>query len=619
MHGIMLWRNRWLAFLHDLVWIPVVLWLAFWLRFNLGEIPGVYQESLLQLLFIALPIQAAIFWVFGLYRGIWRYASIPDLFRILKAVMIGTLICFAIEFILYRMDNMPRSVLILYPLLLAMALAVPRMLYRWIKDRRLIMLQTGALPALVVGAGRAGEMLVRDLLKSGQYLSVGFLDDDLKKQGLDIHGVRVLGGSDNLEAIVEKFGVEVVLLAIPSASRSVIKDFYERCRKLDVQCRTLPSVEELAGGKVEVSLLRNVQIEDLLGREQVELDEAAIHGLITGKRVLVTGAGGSIGSELCRQVLAQGPSQLIMLDHGEFNLYQIDQELGEPGRHVTPVLGNVRDEHRMRWLFETFKPEVVFHAAAYKHVPLVEDNPAEGVRTNVFGTRLLADLAVEFGVERFILVSTDKAVNPTNVMGASKRTAEVYCQNLNARSESTRFITTRFGNVLGSAGSVVPLFRSQITAGGPVTVTHPDITRYFMTIPEAVSLILQAGAMGEGGEIFVLDMGEPVKIVHLAEQMIRLSGFEPYEDIGIEFIGLRPGEKLYEELFHESEALSATAHPKLLLSNARHVEWKPMLKALSELREACEVRDVAVLRSRLKVLVPEYGEAAHDTTLQPGA
>ncbi|OIO67088.1 MAG: polysaccharide biosynthesis protein [Zetaproteobacteria bacterium CG1_02_53_45] len=606
-------RNPLLVMVHDLVWIPLAVWLAFWLRFNLESIPVEFIRPLQLMVLISLPVHALTFWFFGLYRGIWRFASIPDLMRIVKAVVFATLISFVVMFVLQRLEGLPRSVLVLFPALLTIGLATPRLFYRWFKDRNLNIYTLARKRALLVGAGQAGELLVRDLLKSGPYEPVGFLDDSIRRQGQEIHGVRVIGTLAELGPTIDRLGIEVVLLSLPSASHQLIQQVVKQCQTHAVPCRTLPSVADLADGKVEVSRLRKVQIEDLLGRETVELDQSGIHELLAGRVVLVTGAGGSIGSELCRQVLRYNPTDLILLDHGEFNLYTIDKELAalnpadKPGLHA--VLGDIRDEPRMRWLFEHFRPDVVFNAAAYKHVPLVEDNPAEGVKTNVLGTCQIADLAVEFGVKKFLQVSTDKAVNPTNVMGTTKRCAEIYCQNLNLRSETTAFVTTRFGNVLGSAGSVVPLFRSQIEAGGPITVTHPDITRYFMTIPEAVSLILQAATMGCGGEIFVLDMGEPVKIVDLAEQMIRLTGLEPGRDIEIKFTGLRPGEKLYEELFHESETLQPTSHPKILLSGSREVDWQEIQQVLVNLRQACGARDVQSLYQELRVLVPEFVSA----------
>lgn len=498
-------------------------------------------------------------------------------------------------------------------------LAVPRLFYRWLKDHHFGFAPQQGKRALIVGAGRAGELLVRDLLKDGQYIPVAFLDDNQKKHGLDIHGVRVIAGTDLFEEYVNNLNVEIVLLAIPTASAGLMSKLVDRSAALKVPCRTLPSLPELADGKVEVSALRDVKIEDLLGREEISLDDLQVREFLKGKRVLITGAGGSIGSEFCRQVAEYQPEKLIMVDHGEYNLYQIDSEMRKSEQTaVTALLGDIRDGPRMRWIFQHYQPHIVFNAAAYKHVPLVEENPAEGVKTNVLGTSGIADLAVEHGCEKFVQVSTDKAVNPTNVMGASKRAAEIYCQNLNSRAPNTAFITTRFGNVLGSAGSVVPLFEKQIKQGGPVTVTHPDITRYFMTIPEAVRLILQAGSMGSGGEIFVLDMGEPVKIVDLAEQMIHLSGMEVGKDIEIKFTGLRPGEKLYEELFHQSESLMGTTHPKIMLSASREVDWKEMQSLLEKLRGACTEREIDRVRALLQEMVPEFVQSTvSDDTAKP--
>ena len=603
-------RNRWMAFLHDLLWVPAAILLAFWLRFNLADIPISYVDAFQHLIVVSLPVQAITFWYFGLYRGIWRFASLPDLLRIFKAVLLGTIISFIIVFVWQRLEHMPRSVLVLYPVILMLGLAAPRLLYRWLKDHHLNLSRHDRKRALLIGAGQAGELLVRDLLKSSPYEAIGFLDDTDRRQGQEIHGVRVIGHLDDIEKVIDKQDVEIVLLCMPSTSHRIIQPIVDSCQKHNITCRTLPSVADLADGKVEVSRLREVQIEDLLGRDTIDLDNSNIHHLLTDRCVLVTGAGGSIGSELCRQIMQHHPAQLLLLDHGEFNLYSIDGELQrlfpDSTSKLEALLGDIRDIERMAWLFEQFQPDVVFNAAAYKHVPLVEQNPAEGIKTNVLGTCQLADLAVKYDVKKFIQISTDKAVNPTNVMGASKRSAEIYCQNLNLRSDHTAFITTRFGNVLGSAGSVVPLFRKQIEAGGPLTVTHPDITRYFMTIPEATSLILQAGSMGEGGEIFVLDMGDPVKIVDLAKQMIRLTGLEPGQDIEIKFTGLRPGEKLYEELFHDAESLVTTSHPKIMLSGSRKVNWSDIQQVVEGLRIASGKRDIQLLHQTLQQLVPEF-------------
>jgi Predicted nucleoside-diphosphate sugar epimerases len=387
------------------------------------------------------------------------------------------------------------------------------------------------------------------------------------------------------------------------------------CTDARIASRTLPSLLELADGRVEVAKLREVRIEDLLGRDPVSLNDTALRAFLDRKRILITGAGGSIGSELCRQLSLYAPATMILVDHGEYNLYRIDQEIQGSSTHaeIIAYLGDVRDKERMRWIFEQHSPQIVFHAAAYKHVPLLEENPAEGIKTNILGTMQIADLAAEYGAEKFVMVSTDKAVNPSSVMGASKRAAEVYCQNMDERV-TMQLITTRFGNVLDSAGSVVPLFRRQIAAGGPVTVTHPDITRFFMTIQEACQLILRAAVIGKGGEIFVLDMGKPVKIMNLAEQMIRLSGLEPGRDVEIKVTSLRPGEKLHEELFYASETPSGTRHPKIMLAAARKYDWQDLRKLLLKLQTASRERDMTALHATLKDTVPEFIEAVTGST-----
>jgi len=599
--------NRWVAFFHDLLLVPITFYIAYWLRFNLSTIPGEHLDSLINVIPIALVVQGSAYWLFGLYRGFWRFASIPDLIRIIKAVILGTLVIAVITFFLTRLEGIPRSVFILYPLLITCGLAFPRLLYRWYKDHRILLNPKEGKRVIVVGAGRAGELLLRDLLRQQDFMPVALIDDDVKKHGREIHGVRVMGGVDQLEGITSSLEVEEILIAIPSVTKSSIQRLTTACGLTGVPTKILPSLYELADHKVDSSQLRPITVEDLLGREPVKLDEQAISSYLHGKTVLVSGGGGSIGSELCRQIATQQPERLIILDNGEFNLYSIDHEFREkfPDLRLESVLGDVRNKERINWVFETFLPEVVFHAAAYKHVPMVEMNPAEGVVNNVIGTRVVADAADRCGSERFVLVSTDKAVNPANVMGATKRVAELYCQNLNARSK-TKFVTTRFGNVLGSAGSVVPLFQRQIENGGPVTVTHPEINRYFMTIPEAVSLILQAGSMGEGGEIFVLDMGDPVLIHDLAEQMIRLSGFTPGKEIEIVYTGLRPGEKLFEEILHESEGLQKTSHAKLFLASSRKVDWSWLNSSLENLDNYSRSRNVVELVKKLHDIVPEF-------------
>ena len=599
--------NRRLAILHDLFMIPLAWIGAYWLRFNLGMIPGFYLESALENLLIVLVSQGVVFRYFGLYRGVWRFASLPDLIRITKAVIVGIAFSAAILFITTRMDGVPRSVFPLYGLLLISLLGISRFMVRWSKDRGIY--GENAKRVLIVGAGRAGEMLVRDLLRAKDelYQPIGFVDDSKAKQGREIHGVRVLGACDELIDFSDRLDINLIVLAVPSADAANMRRLVGLCERSGVPFRTVPPLDRLMSGQVNISQLRAVLIDDLLGREPVSLDWDSIEQELIGKRVLVTGAGGSIGSELCRQIASLNPSQLILLDSSEFNLYSIENELLKrfPKIAITRWLNDVVDQVAIERIFRHSKPEVVFHAAAYKHVPMLEDQVREAASNNILGTRSMAEFADRFACEAFVMISTDKAVNPANVMGTSKRAAEIFCQNLDQRS-ATRFVTVRFGNVLGSAGSVVPLFRQQIESGGPVTVTHREITRYFMTIQESCQLILQASIMGKGGEIFVLDMGEPIKISYLAEEMIRLSGKVPGEDIDIVFTGLRPGEKLFEELFHEKEALQSTTHEKILLARYREFEWQRLNELMDGIKLACAEYDEKRVRSLMKTLVPEW-------------
>lgn len=603
----MLLLNRWSALIHDLLWIPVAIFFSYWLRFNLETIPEKFQHSMWIVIAIALPLQGGIFWYFGLYRGLWRFASIPDLMRIIKGSCTGTVFLMVSCAVGLRMEGVPRSMFFLYLLMLVTGLSLSRIAYRWYKDHRFSLRHATGTRTLIVGAGRAGEMLVRDLQYRDEYQPVAFLDDNEKLHNREIHGIPVVGGIESLEEVTSAFDCELVLIAIPSADKTLLQKIVSQCNNSDITYKTLPSVLEIADGRVSVENLRPVTLEDLLGREVIEIDYRAIAEYLEGKVVLVTGGGGSIGSELCRQVASLNPDRLIVFDSSEFNLYSIENELLKnfPDLSIEFVLGDIKDADRVAWVFSSFSPNVVFHAAAYKHVPMLESNPAEGVRNNVLGTKIVADAADRYQAERFVLISTDKAVNPTNVMGATKRIAELYCQNFN-RFSSTRFITTRFGNVLGSAGSVVPLFRMQIEEGGPVTVTHPEVTRYFMTIPESVNLILQAGSMGKGGEIFVLDMGKPILINDLANQMIRLSGLKPGRDIDIVYTGLRAGEKLYEELLHESETLQETEHKKLLLARSRQVEWEQLIRQLEDLRNAAISRNIRGMKDIMYAIVPEF-------------
>ncbi len=594
------------VFVHDLCMVPIA-WLgAIWLRFNLEQIPAHFLESSLYALGPMVLAQGVSNWWFNMYRGVWRFASLPDLYRILKAVASGVVVAVVLSFLAKQTLFVPRSVPVLYGILLLLLLAGPRALYRWLKDTRFAALN--AKRVLIVGAGQAGEMLVRDLLrgKQGNYVPIGLVDDRRRRQSQDLHGVPILGGTNLIPDIAERHSIDLIILAIPSATSHQRRRIVERCEKTDVPLRTVPDLMSLLSGDLEVNQLREVSIDDLLGREAVTLDWPLVKQGLSGRKVLVTGGGGSIGSELCRQLSSLGLQSLVVFESNEFNLYRIDRELrSELGERLKCVLGDVRDRKAVAEVFESFKPDVVFHAAAYKHVPLLEDNVRQAVTNNVFGTINVARTADQFGCHTFVLISTDKAVNPTNVMGATKRVAEVFCQNLNQRSK-TRFVTVRFGNVLGSAGSVVPLFQEQIKRGGPVTVTHPAMTRYFMTIPEASQLILESSVMGNGGEIFVLDMGDPVKISYMAEQMIRLAGKTLGEDIQIAYTGLRPGEKLVEELFHESERLEPTEHDKVLLARHRIVKWDELTVTLARMSDECDGFDTLALLTTLRELVPEF-------------
>ena len=597
------------AFIHDLLMIPAA-WLgAYWLRFNLERVPPEFFNSGLEILPIVLFVHGGLFWYFGLYRGIWRFASMPDFVRILKAVALGSVLIAAGIFLATRMQGIPRSVLPIYGFLLVAFVGAPRFLYRWIKDHKLYNQQ--GKKALIVGAGRAGEMLVRDLLRNANraYEPWAFVDDDRKKRGQDIHGIRVLGNVEDILKLAPE--VDAILIALPSATSEQMRRIVGICEKSGVPFRTLPRLGDFVAGHATVQALLNVNIDDLLGREAVVLDKEVLSRSSRGKTVLVTGGGGSIGSELCRQIARLGPTQLIVLDHSEFNLYSIELELRSsfPAIRVLPILGDVGDEVLVETVLRQQKPDVIFHAAAYKHVPMLEGQVRPAVVNNVLATRKLAKLASQHQCKSFILISSDKAVNPGNVMGATKHIAEIYCQSLNERS-TTQFVTVRFGNVLGSAGSVIPLFQKQIADGGPVTVTDPDVTRYFMTIPEAAQLILQASSVGKGGEIFVLDMGEPINISYLAEQLILLSGKKPGEDVKITYTGLRPGEKPFEELFHDTEELIATPHPKTLLARSRKVDLSVLEQSLDALATAAARNDSAEMRR----LIDELVQLADKTT-----
>ncbi|MGE3919396.1 MAG: polysaccharide biosynthesis protein [Gammaproteobacteria bacterium] len=599
--------KRVIVFSYDFFTIPIAWFLGYWLRFNLSYIPDNFFSQGLILLGPLFIIQIACYLLFGLYRGIWRFASLPDLIRIIKAISVASLTMLVLTAMLVRLHNVPRSIFPLYALLSICILGGGRLCYRWLKSY--LHDFSSAKRVLIIGAGTAGESLIRDLIRdvNHAYLPVVLLDDDSKKQGLEIHGVRVVGNIQDLQRIVIEYKIEFIFIAIPTATSASMRKVVELCEKTNLPFRTLPGLNDLASGNVTINALREVSIEDLLGRESVSLDWQSISNKLYQKTILVTGAGGSIGSELCRQIVKLNPKELLLLDNSEYNLYKLDYEFKNQFPHLIfqTYLVDVTDEIAIKNILSQHKPKIIFHAAAYKHVPILESNIRSAIQNNILGTWVVAQEAVKHGVEIFTLISTDKAVNPTNVMGASKRAAEIICQNFNKRSK-THFVTVRFGNVLGSTGSVVPLFKKQISMGGPVTVTHPEISRFFMTIPEATQLILQATVIAEGGEIFVLDMGEPIKIDYLAHQMIQLAGLRVNEDIKIVYTGLRPGEKLHEELFHENEALICTKHEKIQLANYRSLDWDVLDRTMTVIIQALENSSNDVLLKLLNTIVPEW-------------
>jgi len=599
--------NRRVAIIiHDLCMIAIAWMLAYLTRYNF-TFPIPNWDSVWQSLPIVFAIQGLILWRAGLYRGLWRFASIPDLWNIARAAVLGVLAITLALFLFKRMEGIPRTILLFYPLILVFLLGAPRFFYRMWKEYGLSL--SGAdnrQRLLILGAGRAGEMLARDLRRDESFQAVGYLDDQRRLRGTKVHGIPVLGRLGQLVKVAKSLKVDTIIIAMPSASSSQMRRVVGLCEKAAIPFRTLPRMQDLVSGRSSISALREVAIEDLLGRDPVSLDWARLTDGLKGRAVLVSGGGGSIGSELCRQIAKLNPAILVILENSEFNLYSMEMELQNkfPDMQLHCCLTDVTDYIAVSRVFTLYKPDIVFHAAAYKHVPMLEPQAREAIKNNVVGTKTIAQVADKKGCEIFVLVSTDKAVNPANIMGASKRIAEKYCQAMNTQSD-TQYITVRFGNVLGSAGSVVPLFKKQIASGGPVTITHPDITRYFMTIPEASQLIMQAAVLGTGGEIFVLDMGEPIKITYLAEQMIRLSGKTPGEDISIEFTGLRPGEKLYEELFYSKEDLSETGQDKLLLAQSSHIDWNELSRNIMALEQAAITYDEDEIMSLIDILVPE--------------
>jgi FlaA1/EpsC-like NDP-sugar epimerase len=607
----MLTKRRLSVFISDTLLISLALCLAFLLRFDF-TIPQQQLELFWECLLVVMIVKPLVFVMIGFYNSLWRYASVQDAVEILKGVTLSSVLAVASVLFLRQFTPIPRSIFVLDWILLFALLAASRLVWRFWRETYVVSRSCEGPQTLIVGAGEAGSLLLKEIRRQphAAYRVIGFVDDDPEKKGMKLHGVPVLGATKQLKALIVANEVEDVIIAMPSADGKTIRNIMDSCKNANVTFKTLPSIGELIDGTLTISQIKNVEIEDLLGRDPVVLDRDLIGGYLSGKRVLVSGAGGSIGSEICRQVAQFGPEKLILLDQAETPLYEIEKELSArfPALRILPLMADVRDRDKIMLVFEEFAPEVVFHAAAYKHVPMMEYNPAQAVLNNVFGSRNIADAAHRFKVSNMVMISTDKAVNPTNVMGATKRVAEIYIQAL-SRTSRTRFTTVRFGNVLGSNGSVIPLFKKQIAKGGPVTVTDKRIIRYFMTIPEATQLVLQAGSMGSGSEILVLDMGDPVRIVDLAEELIRLSGLTPYEDIDIVVTGLRPGEKLYEELLVDGEGVLPTAHDKIKVLAPVHIDIQPVKDELDRLYKAAFSNSVHELIQSLKLLVPEFKPA----------
>lgn len=598
------------ATIHD-VFVACIAWVvAYLLRFNFF-VPDFFLNSIWIVILISVPVQILLFNKFGLYKGVWRFASIPDLKRIILATSLSAVLI-ALFFLMINMVVVPRSVLILDPLLLILFMGGSRFAYRAWQEHRLygITIKRGT-PVIVLGAGDAAIALVKELARGNEWRVVGMLDDDKALFGRELFGVKVLGSFDSLGSYAHSLGVKNVIIAMPSATHKARMAAVQLAQTENLSVLTVPAFDDLMSGKVSISQIRKVEVEDLLGRETVSLDTQGLQSLIEHQTVMVSGAGGSIGSELCRQVAKYKPDKLVCFDVSEYALYQLEQELIRDFKEIELIFvtGDVKNEQRVKQILAIYQPKVVFHAAAYKHVPLMEThNVAEALANNVLGTYIVANASMQAGIEKFVLISTDKAVNPTNVMGASKRLAEMVCQSLQGGKSKTNFVIVRFGNVLGSSGSVIPKFREQIASGGPVTVTHPEITRFFMSIPEAAQLVMQAGLMGKSGEIFVLDMGEPVKIAELAKDMIRLSGFSE-DEIKISYTGLRPGEKLYEELLADDELTQPTPHPKLRIAIARKADslW---VKKLLKWIESCQLADEDTIKKQLVFWVEEYVESS---------
>lgn len=594
----------------DIILINISIIAAYLLRFDFSyrSIPDRFSEHILRLAIIATCVKIITFIVFRLYNSLWKYAGIYEIGLIVGAAFTSNAIM--ISYIFLSQTPVPRSIFLIAMLTDAFIIGGIRFGYRVFRRivKGEIIRITNSRRILIIGGGEAGAIIVNELKMHPELKStpVAIVDDNKFKIGKKINGVPIVGGTKDVLHVVERRKIDEIIIAMPSASHKQINDIYTECSKTHCKVKILPSVSQLIDESVVMQKIREVDIEDLLGREAVNLDVQEVSSYIDGQVVLITGGGGSIGSELCRQIANFSPKQLIILDNYENNAYEIQNELlhQHTALKLETIIANIREKQRLESIFKKYRPDVVFHAAAHKHVPLMEANPTEAIKNNVFGTLNVAECADKYGAKRFVLISTDKAVNPTNIMGATKRIAEMVIQSLNKGSK-TEFVAVRFGNVLGSNGSVIPLFKKQIEQGGPVTVTHSEVTRFFMTIPEAVQLVIQAGAMAKGGEIFVLDMGEPVKICDLARNLIKLSGFEPDVDIKIEYTGLRPGEKLYEELLLNEEGLESTKCNKIFIAKPIHIDLAMLIRELDCLKEIM-VNNSEGISDYIKLIVPTY-------------
>lgn len=606
------WARSLLFLIYDICMIQLSSFLSLWVRFDLSvhSIPASYIYTVRTCTVLTTAVTIAIFALCRLYSTMWGSAGVRELEQIAAAcAAAGALQVIGMEFM---KKAMPLSYYILWPVFLLLFIGAGRISYRafLLVSNCIAMKKNGTEQKriMIVGAGRAGALIVRELKSSNKSEGnpVCIIDDDRNKLGKYINGVPVKGSRENIVSFAEKYSIEEIYIAMPTASPADIRGILEICQKTKCRLKILPGIYQLMNGDVSVSRLRRVELEDLLGREPINVSLSEIMDYVQNQVVLVTGGGGSIGSELCRQLAGHGVKQLIIFDMYENNAYDIQQELkrSHPELDLIVLIGSVRNTNRLNWIFNTYRPDIVYHAAAHKHVPLMEDSPNEAIKNNVIGTYKTAKAAIHYGVKRFILISTDKAVNPTNIMGASKRLCEMVIQMCNQKG-ATDFVAVRFGNVLGSNGSVIPLFKKQIEEGGPVTVTDPEIIRYFMTIPEAVSLVLQAGAYAKGGEIFILNMGKPVKILDMAENLIRLSGYEPYQDIEIKFTGLRPGEKLYEELLMSEEGMQNTKNDRIFIGKPIEMDYEKFEKDLFVLDEAAW-NETADMREMVRKMVPEY-------------